>query len=92
MSDYSPGPWRTSGPSTRSRAGSEIWDIQNFRVATVESSDANARLIAAAPEMFHLLQNALAACYGGGECGMSFAWMEDVRILMNKIEGKLKGK
>lgn len=59
MSEYTPGPWKASLP----KGSSGWWDVGNGEdsIATLYGPDeaiaANARLIAAAPEMLEALEN-----------------------------------
>lgn len=55
MSEHSPGPWKWDG-------GLRIYDATDEQVAKVEASDADARLIAAAPELLDLVRRYERGC------------------------------
>lgn len=97
---HSPGPWQvervTFDPS--GRAGFP-WRITN-RIGTIAPEvwgrvdterDANARLIAAAPELLDMTRELARVCEGvchGWPGGDPFGWIEKARALVAKAEGR----
>lgn len=72
MSKHTPGPWScsTSSDTDRHRFEAQVWDANGRALAffdygrTIgEEADANARLIAAAPDLLESLQEALERLY-----------------------------
>lgn len=96
---YTPGPWAVSGRevlmSVRNAGGAtrmDGWKGSAFNIATPEEHQANACLIAAAPELLEALKNMLAA-YGGGTklCGHPFECVcvgDLAKAAIAKAEGK----
>ncbi len=66
-SKHTPGPWRIEGAGHMHAAGSTALMHENYCIAVFRGvdSDANARLIAAAPDMLDALRLALDYCESG---------------------------
>ena len=86
MSKHTPGPWAVSSTERRyvrevngKRYVASCTDSQDYR--TYEEAEANARLIACAPEMLEALQD---LCDTLGECGMT----EKARAAIARAEGE----
>lgn len=88
---FSPGPWRYCGQDRNQCKCCQVWSVkQDFQVATahqeheeigyipLEQAKTNARLIAAAPEMYDILKYFLM----NGYCGDH---REEVETLLSKI-------
>jgi hypothetical protein len=84
MSEHTPGPWTIDAPLPSDRR----WLIRGVgrsaALATVLTSEADARLIAAAPEMYEALQ---AVWSGRGDVYTSGA-LDEVKAVFRKIEGR----
>jgi len=97
---HTPGPWREgvvywSGPEDRHTAifstvnQDKICEVEDWRGTAKEESEANARLIAAAPELLCLLQRFYAATYGNDTDGMLCPLdFEQARAAIAKATGK----
>ena len=74
MSNHTPGPWTTDGKARNVSDTLFAWvkmgDVGNIHVRgeTVEQCEANARLIAAAPDLLEALEG-YAECSDGCTCG-----------------------
>lgn len=68
MTQHTPGPWATDNGHAE-RDGIQIWDtVEGLIIADVvddqhDNSEANARLIAAAPAMLNALKDTINACF-----------------------------
>lgn len=59
---HTPGPWKASGTSVYAETGREIiFGAYNMWLGEIEERKANARLIAAAPELLEALESTAAA-------------------------------
>ncbi len=117
MTDYTPGPWRLNEPRFRDHCGSRIevygpyWKPEQprnkwpFTVACVTcaspNADANARLIAAAPEtaderdrlkvinaeLLRALQNLMTGNPGRNGWGEDYRVWQDAKAAIAKAEG-----
>ena len=87
MSAHTPGPWKRIGRTTVSNDEQTIGiaDIRAFSIST-EEAEANANLIALAPEMLAALEEinnvALGQPYAGCTCG------EIARAILVKVKGE----
>jgi hypothetical protein len=93
---HTPGPWKVVSSNQIGRASAEfyIWSAQgdqrspavaHVKHSTKRPTQANARLIAAAPEMLAALENALSDAEKGGFCSQTF---DDVRAAIAKARGQ----
>jgi hypothetical protein len=66
--EHTPGPWKLAGPTTISNADETIviGYAHNYKTPRVQT-DANARLIAAAPELLEALKDAVCALQCSGK-------------------------
>jgi hypothetical protein len=89
MSAHTPGPWRVMPPSVgrfkvgAARAHSEAFQIVGEASNYNEQAEANARLIAAAPELLEALQE-LVSHY----MARNPPWLGKARAAIAKAEGK----
>ena len=103
MSKFTPGPWEKRwtgfGSYTIDKEGTEIAEVfysvkgfvENCRLFDRETAEAHADLIAAAPEMYRVLEWLLRLNYDACECWATAdewieAWDEAERVL-RKVEG-----
>lgn len=99
---HTPGPWRVADKTTKTK-GFVILDGYNREVANVyqrpdympkerEADAANARLIAAAPEMLHALYAAemgiAELCHGQHPDNECWNTLRDIRAAIAKAEGR----
>jgi len=96
MSKHTPGPWNnkdglyitdiyTKDSVLVASAGSTLRVPSNINNA--HEREANARLIAAAPEMYTAVKN-LAECMKNEPDGFHPAWIEQINRILAKIDGK----
>jgi len=85
---HTPGPWRVEdvffifGPDQHQTADSRTWS------RTPEEDEANARLIAAAPELLEALQEALVLFEGYDE--NDFIFLHDVGDFLKRVQMLIK--
>ena len=104
MANFTPGPWVISNLTdifTESRNGKEYdghqiadcyvdYEDENDPGITIEEAQANARLIAAAPDMYDVLKAQCHHChvyYGDGTCDEILAGCE-IKKALAKAEGR----
>jgi len=90
---FTPGPWVAMGKAVYTESDNPtreiLWGGHNTRSASDEEKKANARLIAAAPEMYEqckLFEKVLRACIMAGDSGAELK-LEKLREVLAKIEG-----
>lgn len=85
MSSYTPGPWHAwfdpDGPS-------EVRDPSDKVVVNCSrlAHEADARLIAAAPELLELVAQAVHACEDDDEVWLGHAWVKAARAAVKRAE------
>ena len=82
MSQHTPGPWGVDGRDITT----EIDTIATVHNSGTPIGDANARLIAAAPEMVAFIKNIVACSYH--DTSHDSALLVDARALLAKVEGQ----
>ena len=85
MSHHTPGPWTVTASVCRIEVAGTGQLVAFASMPSQDTSDvgrANARLIAAAPEMFEALKDFMARHQCNGKCH------ENARALLAKVEGK----
>ena len=90
---FTPGPWVAMGKAVYTESDNPtreiLWGGHNTRSASDEEKKANARLIAAAPELHaqaKILERLLTELAMQGETGTDEA-LEEVRALLAKVDG-----
>ena len=85
MSDYTPGPWRYEefGPNVIIKATKNpmLSVVHSLYQESREQTEANARLIAAAPELLEALEIAL-------DCAGDAWWAEKAEAAIEKAKGE----
>lgn len=92
--NHTPGPWRVSEASVY--AGGDYieiadpfngFDYEEGRLLPIDERQANANLIAAAPDLLERLKQCaeVLAAEGGHEGGL---WLDEIRITIAKAEGR----
>ena len=91
MSKHTPGPWNTmvSGGSVWSSGGEWVCDPSDRHAYPTDTQRANARLIAAAPDMLEALEAVVAWQDGDGDFNLhAIAAEEQVRAAIAKAKGE----
>lgn len=98
MSKHTPGPWKNTGRcdekivATSRTNGADLVVCEfngNFEACMVDEHRANARLIAACPELLEALKEALADCDDhNGENRVCQSTVNKMRDIINQIEGE----
>ncbi len=89
---HTPGPWRINGECrdvTEGRLSIEVDD--DYYIAEIDSGPcqlANARLIAAAPEMLQLLQLFAEFARSGGDFGYPLGSLQELNEVIDKATGQ----
>jgi hypothetical protein len=86
---HTPAPWHTNGKSIFSGDYLIITTVNN-EVFTQETNEANAVLIATAPELFAALHEIILAADAGelDQYGTSVDWFREARAAINKATGQ----
>ena len=94
MAKYTPGPWNTmvSGGSVWGSGGEWICDPSDRHAYPTDTQRANARLIAAAPDLLAALEAMVAAARRGGDPQVSIDEECDAWQLIDHAIAKAKGE
>ena len=99
MSEHTPGPWHLMGSSIRFRAVDAVGNVHEGLVCCLESErrlaanrDANARLIAAAPELLEALQELVMSVAGEPGAQHAIGGVHSLRDARAAIAKATKGK
>jgi hypothetical protein len=87
---HTPGPWESFGAAVHAENGREIiFGQHNTRSGSAEERDANAELIAAAPEMYEALGYARRLLESYDPLGAAeYSVLENIRAALAKAEGR----
>lgn len=95
MSQYTPGPWEVEGPNStqlRVRAHLRFNVAKIRRLDSLSETEANARLIAAAPELLSILKEIVDFIDGEGPASMEWKAITErcaaARAAIAKVESK----
>ena len=89
MSDYTPGPWKAYPVHyTMRKLPVTDWCVRAENGEGIRPTEANARLVAAAPEMYNLLQKVF--CWMADE-GLNEPLRLHIDEVLNKAEGCERG-
>jgi hypothetical protein len=90
---FTPGPWVAMGKAVYTESDNPtreiLWGGHNTRSASDEEKKANARLIAAAPDLLaqcKLFEKVLRACIMAGDSGAELE-LEKLREVLAKVDG-----
>ena len=88
---HTPGPWVAMGKAVYTESDNPtreiLWGGHNTRSASDEEKKANARLIAAAPEMYETMKAILAVVNDPGPIFPGTAIGDKLREILAKVEG-----
>ena len=89
---FTPGPWYAHGTKVSTWETQDEIDFHGDEVIAETGFNANARLIAAAPEMYKVLQEILAPCpvkgyLGKYDCNRTYNARKKAREVLAKVEG-----
>lgn len=87
MSTHTPGPWRIQPTSMRGQYLVQGGDIQTGDEFSLQFSEGNARLVAAAPDLLAQLKEGVRLYLLAGFAD-SGQWVTDARAAIAKAEGK----
>lgn len=90
MSTHTPGPWQTDGSRVYHQAnpgGRKTYVAETLGDPSIAARQANARLIAAAPELLDLLRLGLTVNASDWDSPHPDEWARRVRELVARVEG-----
>lgn len=92
MSKHTPGPWTVNGCRVEATSGAMVagvFDGTNANVTDRDAEQANARLIAAAPELLESLESALYGVEGNHPLDADIhSWQDAARLAIAKAKGE----